>query len=125
MPIFENSQFELPPMSQPYRSLLAQVNYHQGERGDQDVSITIKGFTFNNIDANGELIETNHYLVQLFRIPIQFCKLGTAEERSLSILKLLQIAYNVGQLKGVIDEYPAEVVEWLRRNRMLKISAYL
>lgn len=121
-PMFQSNSTVL-PLRNTYRRSYRLVNLTA--TSDDDVAIEISGYTFKNLKSNGEIDERNHYLVQLFRIPHLACHVGEANEEPITILKLMQIAYNIGQLQAVRDQYPTQVVDWLEEHNLLSISGYV
>ncbi|XWV25209.1 hypothetical protein QJ856_gp0563 [Tupanvirus deep ocean] len=66
-------------------------------------------------------IETNHFLIQHFRIP-------RLEKYNLSVLKTLQLAYNIGQLKAVFEKenvYSNELKKLYYKTKLDNISTYI
>ncbi len=77
-------------------------------------------FVYNDIEINNE-VESAHFLIQHCRIP----KLMNFK---LSILKLLQIAYNAGQFLAeqyVNNTYPDEIINMYYENNMDKLTTYV
>jgi len=64
--------------------------------------------------------ETDHFIVQHFRIPIMF-------GHKIPLLKLLQIAYNVGQAKAEFERgtYSEGVVKYYKDNKLGELSTYI
>lgn len=73
-----------------------------------------------NYLANG--IEPHHFYIQHFRIP-------NLESNKLSVLKLLQIAYNAGQFKAELEKnnsvYATEFVDFYKNNKLDQIDTYI
>ena len=97
-----------------YNNLFKSVNYHAVGDDDINSTITINGNTYCNN------IEKYHFLVQLFRIP----KLA---QFKIPYVKILQLAYNAGQLQAGIDSnsYDQEIVKFVNDNNLLKIETYI
>jgi len=78
-----------------------------------DCSINNGNFMVKNQDAG-------HFFVQLYRICLM-------EKFELSLVKLMQIAYNIGQFVASVKlgEYPDEVVDYFFQNRLDKIDTYI
>lgn len=74
-------------------------------------------------------IENHHFCVQLARVwKLEFQKFNN---RKLSVLKLMQLAYNAGQLSVVMSKdtshqiYPKEFVEFYEINKLDQIETYI
>jgi len=123
-PIFEKSDVKF-NLNVKFVELLENVNFERYNlENDQDVSVTLNGITLNNLNSNGNLNDRNHFIVQLFRIP----KLKTEVkdgQRLLAIMYVLQIAYNIGQYLAVKEQYPPEVIDFIEKNRLDKISTFV
>lgn len=67
-------------------------------------------------------MESHHFYIQHFRIPY-------LESNKLSVLKLLQIAYNAGQFKAELEKnnsvYGVEFVDFYKNNKLDQISTYI
>jgi hypothetical protein len=81
---------------------------------DEKVNIKIGPITLNNLD------ESSHFFIQHFRI----LKL---ENYTLSVVKLMQIAYNSGQLlaQNVISRYDPVVFDFFTRNNLGELNTYV
>ena len=101
-------------LSDSYKKLFESVNYVSNGSEDADATITVVGQTYSNT------IEKYHFLVQLFRIP----KLAGF---TLPLVKVLQIAYNAGQLQAMIDNnaYTSELIQFINTNKLTSIESYL
>lgn len=90
------------------------VNYQPIGVEDDEAKITIGEHTLSN------KIEQEHFLVQLFRIP----KLANFE---LPFVKLMQLAYNAGQLQAKLDTnaYEADVTSFINQNNLINIDTYI
>jgi len=64
--------------------------------------------------------ETSHFIIQHVRIPSIFRK-----EREKIITKLIQIAYNIGQAKAEMDNYPKDLVYFYNKNKMKDIRTLI
>lgn len=66
------------------------------------------------------LIETEHFLIQLFRIPL-------LNNCYIPLVKLIQIGYNIGQLKASIElgAYSQEIVNFIKSNDLDILSTYI
>ena len=75
-----------------FKMLCESLNYNKEENDNdhQRVKIIVDDVTYNNESL------CDHFFIQLFRIP-------RMENYNLSTVKLLQLAYNIGQLKYEID----------------------
>ena len=77
------------PIKESFVKLIESLNYKFNDVIEQtDVKLVINGQIYDNT------VETNHFLIQHFRIP-------KLEKYRLSVVKVLQLAYNIGQLKVV------------------------
>ena len=81
-------------MQPQFINLAKSIDYNvdQSDIDHQKVTITIDGATASNT------IEKDHFFVQLFRIAIM-------SNFDLKLVKLLQIAYNIGQFKAELDDF--------------------
>ena len=114
-----DSQF---PLSKCFCQLAdSKIVYEAHEKEDEDATVK-----FNSIEIvlNNKTTE-QHFLVQHFRIP-------KTSDYLLSLTKLLQIAYNVGQLKAVIKrkdhqlylDNPA-IMEKYNKYKLYKLSTFI
>lgn len=64
--------------------------------------------------------DTDHFIIQHFRIPIML-------DYKLSLVKLLQIAYNVGQAKGEFEKgtYNDEIVDYYQNNKLCELPTFI
>lgn len=115
-PFFAQSTQQIPPLSPAYQAAWTKVNYQA--KSEDDVTITIAGYTFHNMKKDGGVNERDHFIIQLFRIP-------HLSNYSLSVLKLLQIAYNIGQLYADKELYPPPVLAWLNAHGLLGFKGYI
>ena len=83
-----------------------------------DSYIECDGINVSNSIVNGD--DRGHFLVQHFRIPY-------LENFSLSLLKLMQIAYNAGQFKAAQenDEYTPLVVDFYTSHDLFDIRTFI
>jgi hypothetical protein len=96
--------------------LIKQINYVKNE-DDSDhlnVNITVKNLLFEN------KIEIHHFIIQHFRIPLM-------EKNELSLVKLLQIAYNVGQAQSELENktYDEHIIEFYNENKLNKLETFI
>lgn len=132
-------------ISNKIKDLIKKVNYHFTD--DQEIqleslctinNIEINNIKFdntygsrfkikgeiNNIQNNNEkkinINKPNHFLIQLFRIP-------KMSDDSLSHLKLMQIAYNIGQLKFEFEQntFDKTIENFFKENSMEEINTYV
>lgn len=93
------------PLNNNFPLLVKKIHYNVEKNDENHENVTIK---LNLHKDNMELInlkqfelhnniETHHFLVQHFRIPIM-------QKYKLSVQKILQIAYNIGQLKADFEK---------------------
>lgn len=88
--------------------------YNPGGKEDEDSTFNYDGITLHNKK------EINHFFIQHFRIP----KLMNYE---VSVLKLLQIAYNAGQFKAERENkksYSKKILNFYDKYNLDKISAF-
>jgi hypothetical protein len=92
-----------------------EVNYNKNDNHN-DATIDIVGTTFLNT------LETSHFLVQHFRIPIM-----VSEKRENIRTKIIQVAYNIGQAKAEIERgtYSSAAVEFYKRRKLDDITTFL
>jgi hypothetical protein len=64
-------------------------------------------------------IEVEHFFVQHFRIPF------LAKNNELPLVKLMQIAYNVGQFKASKESYPKDLIDFYYDHKLDDIDFYL
>jgi hypothetical protein len=91
-----------------------QVKWKSSIVDDDDLKV-IMNLVEYTINGNGEkkINESNHFLIQLVRIPQQDA--GT-------LTKVLQVALNIGQLLGV---WPPEEVTFISDRQLESIDTYL
>jgi hypothetical protein len=68
---------------------------------------------------NKEILERNHFYLQLVRIP---------KNNKLDLIRLLQIAYNLGQFSCVKTEeeyYNSEVINFFEQNNLDELKTYI
>lgn len=97
--------------------LMKIVNYQVGEndKDHEDVTININGYECKNKNI------PHHFLVQHFRIPV----MGNYK---LPVIKIFQIAYNIGQLRAVFEKenvYDEKIIEFYNKNGFDKFSTFL
>lgn len=70
-------------------------------------------------DEENNLIEKNHFLLQLFNIP--------KKDITAPFNRLIQIAFNIGQLKHELDDkkFGFNITQIYKENNMEKISTYM
>jgi hypothetical protein len=115
---FSNYDFEMDSIK--YEKLDC-INLLKGEYIKQDsdkdhelVQIKINDMTLNNTK------EIDHFFIQHFRIAITV-------NNKLSVQKLMQIAYNVGQFKASRENnmYNSELVQYYDKNELDKLKTYI
>jgi hypothetical protein len=67
------------------------------------------------LHANGEKNEANHFIIQCLRIPVK---------EKYSTIKILQIAYNIGQLEKSIDKNNSFMYDEFTSLKLDKFSTY-
>lgn len=102
-------------MKPEYRKIFENYITYLHNAIDSEIAVLVAGKKL----TNG--IETEHFFVQLFRIAYM-------ENFTLSTVKLMQIAYNIGQLKAVLqneDVYDRTTIEFLESIKFDDISTYI
>ncbi|XWV26468.1 putative orfan [Tupanvirus soda lake] len=104
------------PMKNSFIDFSESLNYQYNDiKEHTDVILKFDGQILNNTT------ETHHFLIQHFRIP-------KLEKYNLSVLKTLQLAYNIGQLKAVFDKenvYTDELISLYHEKKLDDISTYI
>lgn len=98
-----------------FQELVNSLNYQSFDAEHEKVLILINDQLLNN------KIETEHFFVQHFRIPKMVGKI-------ISITKLMQIAYNVGQLKAVFQNenvFDENIKKYYVMHRLNKLDTYV
>lgn len=103
------------PMSQKFIELCNSINYKVDAADDDNLNATVEisGVVMNNNDG-----DIGHYFVQHFRIP-------RMTNFNLPVGKLVQIAYNAGQLKADWDKYPVEIQNFIIDNKLDQLSSFI
>ena len=98
-----------------YKSFCEGLEYSAGNPDHTDAIINIGLSTLLD-----NTIEAHHFIVQHFRIPM-------LEDFNLSVVKLAQLAYNVGQAKAMFDygAYSGSVCIFYRDNNLSEISTFI
>lgn len=97
------------------------IIYSEGDEiGHENATVNIGNFIFSYKVKDDKSNEHEHFIVQHFRI-VLMC------ENNIPLVKLLQIAYNIGQFEVEVlnGSYPAEVVKFYNENKMGKITTYI
>lgn len=99
---------------------LVDYTYIDDQKEQQDSSIKIKNTIYFN-KINDIIIDKNHFIIQLFRIP------NMAENKKISAIKLLQIAYNIGQAKYFFGKgkYPYTLDEFYHQNNLDHLETFI
>lgn len=86
---------------------------------DDDEDHAFAKFEFADISLNNKKV-TDHFFIQHFRIPYM-------EKYQLNLVKLLQIAYNVGQFKAAAEmrSYDDSVVNFYKWNNLDDIRTFI
>jgi hypothetical protein len=84
--------------------------------GDQD---DLRKITIDPDLTLDNSIEVEHFFLQHFRIPY------LAKGNHLPLVKMMQIAYNVGQFKASGESYPKDLIEFYNDHKMDDINFYL
>uniref|UniRef100_A0A6C0EFP6 Uncharacterized protein n=1 Tax=viral metagenome TaxID=1070528 RepID=A0A6C0EFP6_9ZZZZ len=92
--------------------LRKKVDYKEIGKEDENAKLTVDGTEMSND------IEHDHFFVQLFRLP----KVNNKDGK-LQFLKLMQIAYNIGQFKA--ENYDKSVAHFFKKHKMRKLRTYV
>lgn len=104
-------------LRQEFIELMNFVDYHveENDKDHENVTLNINEYEFKNKNT------PHHFLVQHFRIPV----MGGYK---LPVIKIFQIAYNIGQLKAVFEKenvYDKKFIEFYYKNRFDKFSTFV
>ena len=107
---YSSETFEI---SDKIKKLSNDLSYTHDET-HEDVTIKIS----NSILTNSK--EQDHFIIQHFRIPIML-------DHKLPLVKLLQIAYNVGQAKAEFEKgtYSEEITSFYKKNNLSELSTFV
>jgi hypothetical protein len=95
--------------------LSREVRYTSKDKAHENVTIMINSTQLENS------AEAEHFIIQHFRIPI-------TQEYKLQLVKVLQIAYNVGQAKAEFERgsaYNSEIESFYKKNRLGELSTFV
>jgi len=98
-----------------FKKLMENIIFKIGEKQDlDDLKIIVDEFELDNE------IEKDHFFVQLFRIP-------KLENYKLKVVKVLQIAYNIGQFKAELEKksYDNKIINFFVKNNLDKFETYI
>lgn len=113
--VFENGDRSI-PLKASFLDKIRGVNYKFTDWQDEtDATLIISGIVLDN------RIETHHFIIQHFRIP-------SLEKCDLSVVKIAQLAYNIGQAKAVIEcekVYDPQILEFYKKNHLNEITTYI
>jgi hypothetical protein len=96
--------------------------------GDKDLNSILLVIDSNDKERDFELlsnsIEIHHFVIQLLRIPLIATRAG---QKTLSYLRVLQIAYNIGQATSVLDsgQYTQAIVDFIEKNDLFNMNTYV
>jgi hypothetical protein len=76
----------------------------------------VKALNIDEVNLDGSMNEVNHFFIQLFRIPLY--------EKN-NFVKLMQIAFNIGQLAPYLNDLDDGYTVFFTKNKMDKIDTYL
>lgn len=101
------------PINQKIKQLAERVRYMAHDKNHQDVEIMIYNTRLNNSK------ETDHFIVQHFRIPMM--------SSSLPLVKILQLAYNIGQASAEFERgtYSEDIINFYKKNYLSDISTFI
>jgi len=102
------------PLNESIKKLAQVIHYVNKDEKHDEVTITIA----SNVLHNSR--DTDHFLIQHFRIPIM-------QKYTLPLVKILQIAYNVGQARAEIEKgtYSKAINNFYIENKLDDPSTYL
>lgn len=103
------------PLLAAFQELVNNLNYQSFDAEHEKVMILINDRILNN-----EIV-AEHFFVQHFRIPKMVGKV-------ISVTKLMQIAYNVGQLKAVFQNeivFDENIKEYYTKHELDKLDTYV
>jgi hypothetical protein len=103
-------------IKQSFKDLVQNVQYTVPAGDTDHASPTIK--IGNELLSNQK--PEQHFLIQLFRIPVMGNYL-------LPIVKIMQIAYNLGQFQACVNQkkYTQEIVDFYRNNRLFDLNTFI
>lgn len=102
-------------MKKKFINFLKSLSYHFTDSREHNDVVIIFG-----IDIMDNKIETDHFIIQHFRIP-------KLENYKLSVVKFCQLAYNIGQTKAVFEfenVYDDSVKKFYYQNQLDSIETY-
>lgn len=102
------------PLRPEFVDFVKKLNYGVITEDHTDVILNIAGFQLDN------QIESEHFFIQHFRIPIM-------ENFELSFVKIAQLAYNIGQIRAVMEfekYYNPEIVQFYVKHKLDDIVTY-
>ena len=104
------------PLRPDFVEFVKKLDYRTIDAKDQsDATLTVNGVVLDN------KTETDHFIIQHFRIPIM-------ENYNLSIVKLAQLAYNIGQFSAATEfenAYGPQVVDFYVENNLSCLAKYV
>ena len=103
------------PLRPEFIDFVKGLDYNVNTEDHSDVILNIEGFQLDN------RIETEHFFIQHFRIPIM-------ENYGLSLVKIAQLAYNIGQARAVMElenNYGPKLVEFYNKHKLDDITIYI
>ena len=105
--------------SEIIEDLMIKANYKYKDNDQKYSEVTINGINIKNM-VDDKLVEVNHFLVQLFRIP-------NLSGNEMSELKILQVAYNIGQYQAELynNTYDEAITSFFVENGMSNIETYI
>lgn len=77
-------------------------------------SVNVKDFSLDEF-KDEKLIEHTHFFLQQFRVPL----------KEKTFTRLMQIAYNIGQLSTCLDKLPSTLSEKYAKTNLANMSAYV
>ena len=112
--VLENGDSKI-PLRQEFVDFVKKLNYQTTNKDHSDVILTLDDIVLDN------KTETDHFIIQHFRIPMM-------ENYNLSIVKLAQLAYNIGQAGAVFgyeDAYASSIEDFYSRNNLGDLMTYI
>jgi hypothetical protein len=91
-----------------------QIKYETYDKTHDNIRVVIK--PINRVLDN--TVPNQHFLIQHFRIPIM-------SNFDVPIIKLFQIAYNIGQMSAEPSKYTSEEMSYYKLNKLGEFETYI
>lgn len=101
-------------LSENYKNILNSINITYSDEQLRDLKLSFDDVIISNS------LESEHFIIQIFRIPILY-------KNILPYVKFMQIAYNIGNLIGCMNEnmYSQKIVNFIKKNKLLDIETFI